>query len=1025
MNFLPRFAEIRWLMALIGLLLLWPGPSPAQVQDKAQQGCITSLQKASAKIQKFQGKESYACISAAVVGRESDPSSCISADAKGKVAKASGATQSFFDKKCGTPPDFGIATVAEINQASVYFPKLLLEDVLGADLAAASVDVDRGGGLCQRAVVKGFDKLYQSALKSLLLCQQTALRNGTATDGASLIEPCLAELTADPKGLLASARDKLARDLVKRCGPLDLPTTLPGRCAAEGDSGAVASCIADRVDCRLCQTANETGGTSADCDLFDDGIANSSCTAPASACGNHLLDPGEQCDDGNQVETDFCSSECKAQQWSNPLLILLISFSDSDLNDYHPEAEDGWAGLLFGTGQGQGNHYWNEVFGGNFEVEPVVESSGTPNNGVIHVTVSATQPTSPVVIEDQTWLVDALDQAASFMDFDALDSNGDGILENRELTVMVVPDMELGTTSGAGAQANIRLDHPIAGTDVTLEKFTRTQRYYTSIGVNQHEFGHHFFGLDHFAGVTDHSVMGTGAYAEDTVIEALTCCFGGWGTRPTGPAAFGRYWGGWATPQTPVWSGDTATLTLNSIESGNYNMFRLELPDGYLLIENRTNTGYDRSIPWCDGNQGGIFFHEISQYISNVEIANLVSREASQSFDQDWEVCDIYSLAGRNDAFSYGGYDFSNFSAAGPTMTVDVARNGIAREIQSYKMRWFTKDPIRGDGYRLWHHERIEEGAPLVIDFADMIGGDDPSNGQGLTLTGYYNTGEARSLDKPATWSVSGSYATISKFDISGGDASTVDDAIVRVEFQTSNACESEATVTIEHEGRTLEAQLINLPCNGPTPTPGPTATPGPTPTPGPTATPGPTPTPGPTATPTPTPAPGCNTNPAPEWYDNGDGTATQCATGLVWELKTKDGSIHDWFNSYTWSDGDPWDLDGTVQTDFLDILNDVSGGGANAFAGRTNWRLPSSLELGGVADLAPATGGIVNPEAGDCTGSDAGCTTIPGDTLPTSYWSSTTSSGGNAFAYHTSFSSGTVSHAIKTTALRVRAVSD
>ena len=37
-------------------------------------------------------------------------------------------------------------------------------------------------------------------------------------------------------------------------------------------------------------------------------------------------------------------------------------------------------------------------------------------------------------------------------------------------------------------------------------------------------------------------------------------------------------------------------------------------------------------------------------------------------------------------------------------------------------------------------------------------------------------------------------------------------------------------------------------------------------------------------------------------WLELGDGTARDLDTGLQWELKTDDGSIHDKANKYTWS---------------------------------------------------------------------------------------------------------------------------
>ena len=41
-------------------------------------------------------------------------------------------------------------------------------------------------------------------------------------------------------------------------------------------------------------------------------------------------------------------------------------------------------------------------------------------------------------------------------------------------------------------------------------------------------------------------------------------------------------------------------------------------------------------------------------------------------------------------------------------------------------------------------------------------------------------------------------------------------------------------------------------------------------------------------------------------FQDNGDGTVTDRLTGLQWEQKTNDGSIHDTGNIYTWASGRP-----------------------------------------------------------------------------------------------------------------------
>src|SRR5437870_9536123 len=70
---------------------------------------------------------------------------------------------------------------------------------------------------------------------------------------------------------------------------------------------------------------------------------------------------------------------------------------------------------------------------------------------------------------------------------------------------------------------------------------------------------------------------------------------------------------------------------------------------------------------------------------------------------------------------------------------------------------------------------------------------------------------------------------------------------------------------------------------------------------------------------------------------DNGDGTITDNTTGLMWEKKSDDGSIHDWNDRYSWGmNSPPYMMNGTMVTTFLATLNASVG-----FAGHTDWRIP------------------------------------------------------------------------------------
>ena len=149
--------------------------------------------------------------------------------------------------------------------------------------------------------------------------------------------------------------------------------------------------------------------------------------------------------------------------------------------------------------------------------------------------------------------------------------------------------------------------------------------------------------------------------------------------------------------------------------------------------------------------------------------------------------------------------------------------------------------------------------------------------------------------------------------------------------------------------------------------------------------------------------------NQSNRYVGGGDGTVTDCTTGLMWELKDTacaTGDVHCVNNPYTWSGasyGTTNIQDGTLFTQFLTTLNtDASADGINTcFANHCDWRIPNIAELRGIL-LAPYP-----------------CTVVPcidpafGPTQASLYWSSSSIAGGPGIAWGVYFSVGFVGNGI------------
>ena len=252
---------------------IWVGGTCVQTKDQAK--CINSLNKAGAKVAAAQGKANTSCIKNAGKGKEANPTACLTADAKGKVAKAEAKTIAAETKACGVVPDFGYTSGAGVNLAALSNEVALVGQVFGSDLESTIIDskTDKNGAKCQAAVSKDYEKIVGTAFKLFIACKKAGLKAETVVSLDSL-GSCLNDLITDVKGKIAKGVAKLTADVNKSCAPEQLDTIFPGQCVGEGD---FTGCVSRLAQCRVCLMVNAMDGTSVDCDVFDDATSNSSC----------------------------------------------------------------------------------------------------------------------------------------------------------------------------------------------------------------------------------------------------------------------------------------------------------------------------------------------------------------------------------------------------------------------------------------------------------------------------------------------------------------------------------------------------------------------------------------------------------------------------------------------------------------------------------------------------------------------------------------------------------------------------
>jgi hypothetical protein len=243
--------------------------------------CVDAINKGAGKVSKAQSADHAACIKDKGKGKVADAEVCIRSDPKGKVSKA---VSKIKDSECAgvvwVLPTLEQAS-AEVGNIMVRRDIDLIHTIYGGDLDAVLVDaaVDKDGAKCQASIAKAVGKCQDTKLKEFRGCKKNALKGKPAlpANALELQDACMGVDTAgqpDPKGKIAKkCATGLPGAVSKSCGGLDTDALFPG-CAGQ----TLGPCLDQKVECAVCLTLNELDGLKRDCDLFDDGTDNGSCS---------------------------------------------------------------------------------------------------------------------------------------------------------------------------------------------------------------------------------------------------------------------------------------------------------------------------------------------------------------------------------------------------------------------------------------------------------------------------------------------------------------------------------------------------------------------------------------------------------------------------------------------------------------------------------------------------------------------------------------------------------------------------
>jgi len=347
-----------------------------------------------------------------------------------------------------------------------------------------------------------------------------------------------------------------------------------------------------------------------------------------------------------------------------PLLMVRVQYNNACFSS----DETTWASKMFGTSDGQMNHYLAETTYDKYQFTPATETYGCSNDGVITVNMPENHPNT----QKNSWAcyaAKAITEADSSINFAAYDTDSNGKLSVTELQVIFLvaggeSASNINSPGGVWGQASALLcdkngdddyvdegEHGITLDGVSLlglnsyDGITYGQNGYSqfgerqgsssnntwdaTIGVMAHELGHAYFLLPDLydtrltpisSGIGNFGLMGGGAWGYKSSSEYA-------GATPVHFSAWSKEKISACVPQTVDNRTNSITLPAvyqSSTHASSCGIYKASTStsDEYFLFENRSPGGYDRGLYFTIlyGSENSIFLNNDTLYTGGVAI---------------------------------------------------------------------------------------------------------------------------------------------------------------------------------------------------------------------------------------------------------------------------------------------------------------------------------------------------------------------------------------------------------------------